>query len=258
MFSRTAATKGFFRAGYQRLKLLLWLLWLLWLLCAGLSMSFAQASEEPWRVYKKAEHISLQQRHISQRGKKLLQVQVQLDYQGAISAFLHVLADTNNAVLWLHNVAQVTVLAKPSLYEDLVYSRFNAPWPLTERELVSCSLWQQKPDLSFHMQVWDCAELHPDNPGKLRLRGFSAHWQLQPLPDGRVRLTYIGIADAGGKVPRFLSDPVALSSSWKSFLALQQQLQLAKYQQPHPGICESAQQPLSDACQTLKKAEEKR
>ncbi len=256
MFSSTAATKSFFRQGEQSQRLLLWLLLLP--LCAALWSGSVRANEEPWRLYKKAEHISLQQRHIRQRGKKLLQVKVQLDYQGSMSAFLQVLADTNNAALWLHNVAQVSLLAKPSLYEDLVYTRFNAPWPLTERELVSCSEWQQQGDLTFNMQVWDCADLHPDNPGKLRLRGFSAHWQLKPLPDARVRLIYTGIADAGGKVPRFLSDPVALSSSWKSFLALQQQLQLATYQQAHPGICEAAQQPVSDACQALKAAVKKR
>lgn len=245
MFNSTAATTCFFRRGYQSLRQLLWLL------CAGFCLSPAQASAEPWRVYKEAEHITLQQRHIRQRGKKLLQLKVQLEYQGSISAFLHVLADTAHATLWLHNVAEVKLLAKPSLREDLVYSRFSAPWPLNERELVSCSEWRQQPDLSFTMEVWDCAELHPDNPGKVRLRDFSARWQLRPLTDRLIQLTYVGIADAGGKVPRFLSDPVTLSSSWKSFLALQQQLQLPQYQYLHPGICELGQSPTTPHCQTV-------
>lgn len=193
----------------------------------------------------------MQQRHINLGGKKLLQVQVQLEYQGLMSAFLYVLADTQNAALWLHNVTNVTLLAKPSLTEDLVYTHFSAPWPLTERELVSCSEWRQKSDLSFSMDVWDCADLHPDNPDKVRLRDFSARWQLLALPGARVRLTYIGIADVGGKVPRFLSDSVALSSSWKSFQALQQQLQLPNYQRLHPGICEPEQVPETATCRAL-------
>jgi hypothetical protein len=114
--------------------------------CFGmlLIMQGGAVADEVWRLYKTEAGISMQQRHLQQGRKKLLQVKVQLDYQGSVSAFLHLLNDTNNATLWLHNVAQVKLLAKPSLTEDLVYTGFSAPWPLTERELVSCSQWQQR------------------------------------------------------------------------------------------------------------------
>ena len=221
--------------------------------CFGmlLIMQGSAVADEVWRLYKTEAGISMQQRHLQQGRKKLLQVKVQLDYQGSVSAFLHLLNDTNNATLWLHNVAQVKLLAKPSLTEDLVYTGFSAPWPLTERELVSCSQWQQRPDLTLIMDVWDCADLYPQNPNKLRLRDFSARWVLSPLPGNKVRLQYTGIADAGGQVPRFLSDPVALSSSWKSFKALQKQIVAAPYQHAHQGICEPQHDKTTAVCAAL-------
>lgn len=219
--------------------------------CVLLILQGSAVADEGWRLYKTEADISMQQRHLQQGRKKLLQVKIQLDYQGSISAFLHLLNDTNKAALWLHNVAQVELLAKPSLTEDLVYTRFSAPWPLTERELVSCSQWQQRTDLTLIMKVWDCADLHPENPDKLRLRDFSALWVLSPLPGNKVRLQYTGIADAGGQVPRFLSDPVALSSSWKSFKALQQQIAAAPYQHAHQGICEPQHDKKNAVCAAL-------
>ena len=213
---------------------------LIMLLLAGNTMA-----EESWSLYKTRSGISMQKRYVTVAGQKKLQIKVELEYQGKIAAFLHLLNDTNNAVLWLHNVAQVKLLAKASAHEDLVYTRFSAPWPLADRELVSCSDWAQDASFTLTMTVSDCGDLHPADPGKVRLRSFSALWQLFLRPDGKVQLIYTGTADAGGSVPRFLSDPMALSSSWKSFNGLKREIEKPVYQNNHAGICEMSHSPKS-------------
>lgn len=212
-------------------------------LLATLLLAGKAKAEETWSLYKKADGISMYQRHVVVSGQKMLEIKVQLEYQGSIGAFLHLLADTNNAALWLHNVAQVRLLRKNAANEDLVYSRFSAPWPLADRELVSCSDWAQNDGFSLNMAVGDCGDLHPENPGKVRLRNFTASWQLFLRPDGKVQLLYIGTADAGGAVPRILSDPITLSSSWKSFNGLKRQIEKPQYQKPYAGICEIPHNP---------------
>lgn len=200
-------------------------------------------AEESWSLYKTAAGISMYQRHVVVSGQKVLEIKVQLEYQGSIGAFLHLLADTDNAVLWLHNVAQVKLLGKKAANEDLVYSSFSAPWPLADRELVSCSDWAQDDSFMLNMVVGDCGDLYPQNPGKVRLRNFTASWQLFLRPDGKVQLLYMGTADAGGAVPRFFSDPVTLSSSWKSFNGLKRQIEKPQYQKPYAGICDIVHNP---------------
>jgi hypothetical protein len=213
------------------------------MLLATLLLAGKAKAEEAWSLYKKADGISMHQRHVDVSGQKILEIKVQLEYQGSIGAFLHLLADTNNAALWLHNVAQVKLLGKKAANEDLVYSRFSAPWPLADRELVSCSDWAQDDGFTLNVEVGDCGDLYPQNPGKVRIRNFTASWQLFLRPDGKVQLLYTGTADAGGAVPRFFSDPITLSSSWKSFNGLKRQIEKPQYQKPYAGICEIPHNP---------------
>ncbi len=211
----------------------------------GLLLTAKANAEEAWSLYKKADGISMHQRHVVVSGQKMLEIKVQLEYQGRIGAFLHLLADTEHAASWLHNVAQVRLIRKRAANEDLVYSRFNAPWPLADRELVSCSDWAQDDSFMLNFEVGDCGDLVPENPGQLRLRNFTASWQLFLRPDGKVQLLYIGTADAGGAVPRFFSDPITLSSSWKSFNGLKRQIEKPEYQKPYAGICDIVHHPHS-------------
>ena len=220
-------------------------------------------ADQAWQLYKTAPGIQLYQRHVlltpgqdlvsnGQESKtpdskvleiempeiEVLEIKVQLEYQGKLAAFLHLLKDTEHAASWLHNVAHVRLLQQRSVNEDVVYSQFSAPWPLADRELISCSSWTQDSSFRLQMKVSDCGDLQPADPAKIRLRHFYAKWQLQLQPDGKVQLQYSGTANAGGNVPKWLSDPMVLLSSWRSFNGLKTEIEQPVYQQPYPGICE--------------------
>lgn len=198
----------------------------------------ATATASPWRLYRQSAQFEMRYRDTKSAGKSVLEIQVQFVFKGRISAFFRVLRDTEHAGQWLDSVNSVRLIASPDPYEDWVHTTFDTPWPLQKRDMVTCSTWRQQIDYSIEMSVFSCNDKSPPSPGTVRIEQLQAHWMLRVLPHHQVQVLYTSTADAGGGLPRWLSDPVALSSSLRSFRALQRQLSLPGYQQALSEVCE--------------------
>jgi hypothetical protein len=192
----------------------------------------------PWRLYRQSAQFEMSYRDTKSAGQTVLEIQVQFVFKGRLSAFFQVLRDTEHAEQWLDSVDSVRIIASPSPFEDWVHTTFDTPWPLQKRDMVTCSTWLQQIDYSIGMSVFSCNDKSPPLPGTVRIEQLQAHWMLRSLPDHQVQVLYTGTADAGGRLPRWLSDPVALTSSLRSFRALQRQLSLPVYQQALSEVCE--------------------
>jgi|GEM_PF-586744 len=193
---------------------------------------------EPWRSYRKFEQFEMSYRDIKSDGQTMLEIKARFVFKGRLSAFFQVLRDTEHAGKWLDSAHSVRIIESPSPFEDWVHTTFNTPWPLQPRDMVTCSTWQQHIDYSIEMFVIACNDKWPEPPDTVRIKQVNARWILRSLPDHQVQVLYTGTADAGGGLPRWLGDPVALTSSLRSFRALQQQLSLPDYQQIVAEVCE--------------------
>lgn len=202
------------------------------------SESGAPDASASWRVYRTSEQFEMRYRDTKTAGRPVLQIQVQFVFKGRMSAFFQVLRDTEHADQWLDSVHSVRVIASPGPFEDWVHTTFDTPWPLQKREMVTCSNWIQNIDYSIEMSVFSCNGNWPLSPDTVRIEQLNAEWTLRSLADYQVQVLYTGTADAAGGIPRWLSDPIALTSSLRSFRALQLQLALPGYQQPLAEVCE--------------------
>ena len=190
------------------------------------------AAEQPWRLYKTVAETRVEYRH---NADKLLQVKAQTEVSATPAAFLHLLEDTANITKWAANTEKAQLLGQPDANTHLVHTYFSAMWPVSKRDMVTQSVWQQDP-LSgvLTMVVSDMGQHFPAVQGYVRMQQVQARWTLTPLPDGRMKIEYQGQADAAGKLPHFIGDKVALKSLLKTFLQLQQVL--PAYQRDYPGI----------------------
>lgn len=193
---------------------------------------------QPWRLYRKNTEFAMHYREIDFVGKQVLEIQAKFVVHGRMSAFFRLLRDTEQASSWLDSARSVRIIDSPSPYEDWVHTIFNTPWPLQQRDMVTCSKWIQHADYSVEVNVFTCSEKLPVPPGTVRMIDVRAHWLLKPLSNQQYQIFYTGTADVGGKVPRWLTDKVALTSSYRSFRAMQQQLAKPEYQQALAEICE--------------------
>ena len=203
------------------------------LLCSLIFVSLASAAKpSTWQLYKVVGETRIEYRH---NADKLLQVKAQTEVSATPAAFLHLLEDTANITQWAANTEKAQLLGQPDANTHLVHTYFSAVWPVSKRDMVTQSVWQQDAESGvLTMVVTDMGQHFPAVKGYVRMQQVQAQWTLTPLPDGRMKIQYQGQADAAGKLPHFIGDKVALKALLKTFLQLQQVL--PAYQRDYPGI----------------------
>ena len=118
---------------------------------------------------------------------------------------------------------------------DIVHTYFSAIWPVSKRDMVTQSVWQQDASSGvLTMQVSDVGPYYPQVKGYVRMQSVQGLWTLTPQEHGVLRIQYQGQADPGGKLPHFIADRVALKATFITFSRLPKVLK--QYQQPYPGI----------------------
>ncbi|QXO15644.1 MULTISPECIES: START domain-containing protein [Vibrio] len=195
---------------------------LLWLL----SVCTAQAdSPQRWEIAKNEDGITIHTRH-HQDG--LVEIRAQMFEQTSYAAFLALLEDSANLPNWIDNVSSSRVLKQLSPNENIVYTRFSAPWPARNRDMVTYSRFEQ-PNGAFILTIEDASNRYPPQPDYIRIKGVKATWTLEKLTNGLTHIDYIAFADPGGNLPDWMANKLSVSSAFNTFQGLRQQL--PKYQQ---------------------------
>ena len=138
---------------------------------------------------------------------------------------LAVLGDTTRHTEWLERCIKSKILENRSETEYILYNRTEAPWPVSDRDVVARSTIRI--DRDKH-EVWIRFRntTHPMAPETdavriPRLRGFQ---HLQALDAKRTRLTYQVDADPGGFLPPFIVRFVQSSIPLNTLLRLRKQI----------------------------------
>lgn len=204
---------------------------LLWsaLLCFVVS---AQAAD--WQNYKTDGVTTIEYRH-AETG--VLQVRATTEVQSLTGAFLHLLEDTANINRWAQNTEKALLLAKPDSQSHVVHTYFTAIWPVSKRDMITQSGWQQDPTTGvLKMTVSDMGRHFPPEHGYVRMQQVQGEWTLTPLSGGKLKIRYQGQADPAGKLPHFIADKVALKAMFKTFTGFEKVL--PHYQRLYSGVTE--------------------
>lgn len=204
------------------------------LVCLYCFATLSAADQTSWRLYKSHGNTTVAYRHSAH---DLVQIRAETTVKSGIGAMLHLLEDTANIRRWVANSEKAELLDHPDAQTHLVHTYFSAIWPVSKRDMVTKSVWQQDPHSGvLTMTITDLGQQYPPVKGYVRMKHVAGEWTLTPKPDGMLNIRYQGQADPAGKLPHFIADKVALKASWSSFNTLTEIL--ANYQQPYLGVTE--------------------
>lgn len=217
---------------------------------------FANIAQPPWKLWKKNSYQSVSFRPASiagkplydQAGTALIEIKATAVVHSTVAGFLLFIQDVDNMSNWLINASESQVIQHDSPNENSFYIKLTHIWPLQPRALLLHSKYWQNDDLSVEINVTDA---NPDIVEKakslamidlndyLRVRIYSAHWQLTPTlkiskakqeDSVKLLIEYNFIADGRGDTPKWLADHLALKSIWKTMRNIRRQLPSSKWQ----------------------------
>lgn len=194
----------------------------------------SDSSESQWRLIKNKQGIKVFSS--SMRDSDLQKIKGKFTVKSTLSAFVNVLNDLERVPEWLSNAETISIIKSNSNINTVVHTKFNALLFVSNRDMVVESTYHQDPDTYVvTLSINDLSEKYPRTPRYVRMNNVNGIWTIKPtLLNGSsaVSVTYEGTADPAGKIPTWIKDKVALSSTYQSLKALKKQMQLSEYQQP--------------------------
>ncbi|NHI01926.1 START domain-containing protein [Oceanimonas sp. MB9] len=206
-----------------------------WLLTLSLVAVFSGAADDSqpqrWEMAKNQDGITIHTRH---HRDGLVEIRAQMFVTTRYGAFMALLEDSANIPNWIDNVSSSRVLEQISPNENIVYTRFRAPWPVQDRDMVTYSRFDQPPG-ALVLTIEGASHAYPRQPGYIRIKAVKATWTLAKLTNGLTHIEYIAFADPGGNLPDWMTNKLSVTSAFNTFRGLR--AQLPEYQsRTHPEV----------------------
>ncbi len=117
--------------------------------------------------------------------------------------------------------------------EDLqiCYMHNECPFPFSDRDGIYKSIFYRNAEGgSINISIVALPDYLPQHPKKVRIVISKGYWNLKPMNDGTVEVTYQQYADPGGNFPKWIIKLYSVNIPYKALRNLRRQVELPKYQ----------------------------
>jgi hypothetical protein len=182
----------------------------------------------PWQKVKEQEGILVHARSVA--GTSIREVRG----TGAVDApLLEILAVIDDVVAypsWMPKVRVSEVLARPAPREIVGYSRFAAPWPVADRDVVLKAVAEfNRADRSVKVTLKTVAWKGKEPPGGVvRMLRYDGSFTLRALGPERTEIDFQMLGDPAGRVPAWMANWVAREVPYKTIKRLRKRVALMR------------------------------
>ncbi|ABL65550.1 START domain-containing protein [Chlorobium phaeobacteroides] len=149
-------------------------------------------------------------------------------------AVLALLYDVDVATQWVWKTREMKVLKELSEDEGrIVYQLVSAPWPVSDREIITLSQGYIDPETS---EVFIKLECRPDylplNDKYVRVPQLEGAWNIIPLSENQCRVVFRLHIEPGGEIPAWLANIAVIDTPFHTMNNMREWVKKEKYQNP--------------------------
>ena len=178
--------------------------------------------EGDWKLEKDKEGIKVYTRKAV--GSTIKDSRAEMQLTADPEVIFKAISDATNHVKWMDRCAASKILEQTSSSEYIVYYEADAPWPVSDRDLIARWNIERKKDGSIILKSKGIPEHLPEKDGFIRVPEISTQWEIHPAENGKVNLVYYNHASAGGSIPDWLANSTATDSPFVTFKNLREMI----------------------------------
>lgn len=120
---------------------------------------------------------------------------------------LAILTDVRKTDIWMSNVEDCYVISRKSDSEWFVYTLLDAPWPIGKQDIVSKYEVTRRGDRII-LNIRQQNNLIAKKKDIERLDTFSACWEIMPVSENTVNVSFTTQSTQPAKYPQWAQDPI--------------------------------------------------
>ena len=185
-------------------------------------------AESPWESVKNANGIEVSVRPVS--GSAIKEFKAVTEVKGSISSVLALFEDAGSYTKWIYRCTEAKVLYHKNDYERITYNVTSSPWPVEDRDIpVKSIISQNKKTAVVTIALTGLPAYIPAKPKKVRMTKLNGYWLIEPLGNGRLRITYRLHSEPGGSVPDSLVNSALVDIPYNTLNNLRKMVNQSPY-----------------------------
>ena len=171
-----------------------------------------------WELQKNSDDIKVYTRDVS--GSEYKEIKVDLTVKSTLAGVSKVFNDVPSTINWSYNCTQAKVLKKISTYDYYVYNVYTAPWPVSDRDVITHVVQTQDTTTKvITVNIVGVKDFIPEKEGLVRVESTKITSTFTPLKNGLVQIIYQIHTDPGGSIPSYLVNLFVYDAPFNSFLS---------------------------------------
>lgn len=168
---------------------------------------FTTGGSGTWQLAKEKGDIKVFTRTSAMGSLKDSKGVVQI--KASVDDVLNLLRNFDGYTKWMYKCAESKLLKRVSETEYYVYTVTDAPWPVSDRDLIAKVNAEKKADGTVALTLSGVKDYIAEKPGKVRVPRFNGLWQVSPKANGVVEVIYQLESDPGGSLPDWVANATA-------------------------------------------------
>jgi hypothetical protein len=150
-------------------------------------------------------------------------------------AVLSLLYDIESATEWVWKTREMRLLQELTEENEgrVVYQLVSAPWPVTDREIISRSTaYMDSSTGEAFIRIECLPDFLPEDPRYVRVRQMEGAWNILPLSDNSCRVVFRLHVEPAGEIPSWLANIAVIDTPYHTICNLRDMVKRDKYRNP--------------------------
>jgi len=147
---------------------------------------------------------------------------------------LHLLHDLEAATEWIWKTEEMRIVEEIDGEKGrVVYQRVTAPWPISDREIISISEgYKDEATSEVFIKMTAVPDALPENKDYVRVRQLEGAWNIMPLSENKCRVVFRLHIEPGGEIPSWLANIAVIDTPYNTLKNMREMVKREKYMTP--------------------------
>jgi hypothetical protein len=176
----------------------------------------------PWKLAKSGNNISVYTRQAE--GSNIKEFKAVTTVTAKIENVDKLIENVVDYPNWQLNVNEVKILKQISSTEKIIYYTSEIPWPIEDRDIVIHSKKVIDEDNTITYKLTSKSDFYDIKKEFIRIKDARGSWQLKPIGNNAVEITYHFYGDPGGSLPGWVINMFIVDGPYNTFVNLRKKL----------------------------------
>ena len=180
---------------------------------------FHSEAQPGWQLNKNSNGIKVYTKASDSSSFKLIKVEGV--FAGTWEKLYAILTDVDNHKQWVYNTKKSNLLKRISNLEVLYYIETSLPWPVENRDIaIRMIIHYDTRNNTYKVTTVGEPDAIPLKKGLVRVPYFNATWEVKPLENRQLAITYYLDVRPGGGIPAWVVNLFTTKGPYDTFSKL--------------------------------------